>query len=82
MLKHTILAALLAITVTACSKKESSPCEAVYAHTLSLLPEEFKSKVAGDKDAAIAKCEKLSPEARQCALDATSMADLMKCPKN
>jgi hypothetical protein len=70
----------LTVTTTACSKKSNS-CDAVVDHTLTLLPNEMKSMVAGDKASAIAKCEKMSPEARQCAADASSLEDLMKCPK-
>lgn len=64
-----------------CSKK-GSECEQLFDHTLSLMPAEFKDKAAEGKDKAIAKCEKMSPEARKCALDASSMEDLMKCPRN
>ena len=66
-------------SLAACSKK-GSKCEQVYDHTLSLLPAEMKDKVAAGKDQAIAKCEKASPEAQQCALDAKSFEDLLKCP--
>ncbi|MBX3154770.1 MAG: hypothetical protein KF773_02135 [Deltaproteobacteria bacterium] len=85
-MKTTILATFLALSMfaTACSsKKKGNPesCEDVYEHTLSLVPSELKSKVEGDKEKAIAKCEKMSVESRQCALDASSMEDLMKCPR-
>jgi hypothetical protein len=56
-------------------------CQDVYDHTLSLMPSELKSKVEGDKDKAIAKCEKMSIESRQCALDASDLEGLMKCPR-
>jgi hypothetical protein len=77
-----IVATILALTTmtTACSKKSNS-CDAIVDHTLTLLPNEMKSMVAGDKASAVAKCEKMSPEARQCAADANSLEDLMKCPK-
>ena len=77
-IKMLLLSAVLA---TGCSKKGST-CEDVYDHTLSLVPAEMQSKMAGKKEDALAKCEKLSPEARQCAMDAASMEDLMKCPRN
>ncbi len=64
---------------TGCSKKEAT-CADVVDHTISIMPAEFKDKVAADKPKAIEKCEKLSPEARKCAMDAASMEDLMKCP--
>ncbi len=64
---------------TGCSKKEAS-CEDIVDHTISIMPAELKDKVAGDKPKAVAKCEKLSPEAKKCAMDAASMEDLMKCP--
>jgi hypothetical protein len=76
-MKHIILSALVSVSLLGC--KKGSPCEQVVDHTLSLMPDELKSKLP--KDDAIAKCEKLSPEARQCALDASSLEDLMKCPK-
>jgi hypothetical protein len=73
--------ALVSASLGACSKK-GSECEQVFDHTLSLMPAEFKDKAAEGKDKAIAKCEKMSPEARKCALDAASMEDLMKCPRS
>jgi len=71
----------LALSVAACKSK--STCEKVYDHTLELLPDEMKSKLGGDdaKAHAIEKCEKGSDEAKQCALDAKSFEDLMKCPR-
>jgi len=81
-MKTIIVAALVSLTLTAgCSKKSGGSCEDLFDHTVSLLPEGMKDQMAGQKDAAIAKCEKLSPEAKKCAFDATSMDDLMKCPK-
>ena len=76
-IKMMLLSAVLA---AGCSKKGST-CEDVYDHTVSLVPAELQSKMAGKKEDALAKCEKLSPEARQCAMDASSMEDLMKCPR-
>ena len=74
MTKLLSLSFVALLSVTGCSKK-GSECEQVFDHTLSLMPAEFKDK-------AIAKCEKMSPEARKCALDASSMEDLMKCPRS
>ena len=79
-MKTMLLASILALSFVAGCKKSDTSCEALYDHTMSLVPDEMK-KGADDKKAdAIAKCEKMSPEARQCAADATSLADLMKCP--
>lgn len=85
-MKTIILSSVIslgAILAVGCSKKAGSAesCEDVYNHTLSLMPDEIKSMVEKDKPKAIAKCEKMSIESRQCALDATSMEDLMKCSK-
>jgi hypothetical protein len=33
------------------------------------------------KDKSIAKCEKLSADAKKCAMDAKTMEDLQKCPR-
>ncbi len=77
MLKHIIIVSLA--LGAGCSKK--SDCEQVFDHTVSLLPAEMKDKVSASKTDAIAKCEKMSPEAKKCALDASSLEDLMKCPK-
>ena len=79
-MKTLIVSALASLALTAGCSKKSGSCEEVFDHTVSLLPDGMKDQMAGQKDAAIAKCEKLSPEARKCALDATSMDDLMKCP--
>lgn len=78
MMKTICFSLLLA--ATACSKKEPT-CEDIYDHTLSLMPAELKDKVSGSKEDGIKKCEKMSPEARSCAMDASSMEDLMKCPR-
>ncbi len=75
-----ITASLLSLVLVAGCKK-APKCEEVYDHTMSLLPDEMKAKASGSKDDAIAKCEKASPEAQQCALDAKSLEDLMKCPR-
>ena len=39
-------------------------------------------RLLSGKGDAIAKCEKMSPAARKCALDAKSMEELMQCPRN
>jgi hypothetical protein len=81
-MKKLIVSTILALTVgTGCSKKSNS-CEAIYDHTASLLPPDMKGALESGKADALAKCEKMSPEARQCAADAQSLADLMKCPKS
>ena len=79
-MKKIMCLALLFTLATGCSKKEAT-CSDIVDHTISIMPAEFKDKVAADKDKAIAKCEKLSPEAKKCAMDAASMEDLMKCPR-
>ncbi len=80
-MKNILSLALVSAFVlgTGCSKKEAS-CADIVDHTIEIMPAEFKDKVAGDKDKAIAKCEKLSPEAKKCAMEAASMEDLAKCP--
>jgi hypothetical protein len=81
-MKTLIVSTILALTAgTGCSKKSNS-CEAIYDHTITLVPAEMKAALESGKAEAIAKCEKASPESRQCAADAESLADLMKCPKN
>jgi hypothetical protein len=81
-MKTLILSTVLSLTLVAGCKKKESDCEAIYAHTMSLLPAELKGDLKEDKADAIAKCEKLSPEARKCALGAKSLEDLMKCPRS
>ena len=81
-MKTLIVSTHLSLTlVTGCSKKKSD-CEAIYEHTKSLLPKDMQSQLAGNKAEGIAKCEKASPEARECAANAKSLEDLMKCPKS
>jgi hypothetical protein len=78
---HLILSSVLALSLfSGCKKSGGGSCQDVFDHTVSLMPAEMKDQLASSKDDAIAKCEKLSPEARQCALDAKSLEDLMKCP--
>ena len=78
-MKKLILIALLGIT--ACKSK--SKCDQVVDHTLELMPDEYKKGMDSGpgRDKAIGKCEAASDEAKQCALDAKSMEDLMKCPR-
>jgi hypothetical protein len=80
MMKHILLSSLLAVSLLAGCKKSGSDCEKVFDHTVSLMPAEMQGKLEDGKADAIAKCEKMSPEARKCALDATSLEELMKCP--
>jgi hypothetical protein len=80
-MKTLLVSCLASLALVAGCSKKSGSCEEVFDHTVSLLPDGMKDQMAGQKDAAIAKCEKLSPESRKCALDASSMEDLMKCPK-
>jgi hypothetical protein len=79
-MKSIIVASILSMTIFGCSKKND--CEQIVDHTVSLMPPEWKAQVEQSKAEAIGKCEKMSPEAKKCALDAQSLADLMKCPKS
>jgi len=80
MLNKMIVSCVMSVVIaTGCSKKAGS-CEEIFDHTLSLLPAEMKDQMAGQKEKALAKCEKLSPESRKCAADASSLDELMKCP--
>lgn len=73
--------ALSLVTATGCGGDDGATCDKVVDHTLSIMPEEFKSQM-GDKKELIAQCEKkTTPEGRECALKAKSMEDLMKCPR-
>ena len=80
-MKTLIISALVSIALTAGCSKKSGSCEEVFDHTVSLLPDGMKDQMAGQKEQAIAKCEKLPEEARKCAMDASSLDELMKCPK-
>lgn len=82
-MKKIIALSLVSLSLlgVGCSKKEPS-CADIVDHTIDIMPDDLKDKVAGDKDKAIGKCEKMSPEAKKCAMDAASMGDLMKCPKS
>ena len=71
---------ILAFALAACSK--SAPdCEKIFDKTVSFMPADMQEQLKASKDGAIAKCEKASPEAKQCAADATTAEELMKCPK-
>jgi hypothetical protein len=80
-MKTLVLTCLASLALAAGCSKKSGSCEDVFDHTVSLLPAEMKGQIADHKADAIAKCEKMSPEARTCALEATKLEDLMKCPK-
>jgi len=79
-MKKLVMLALVGALAVGCSKKKAS-CEDVFEHTKSLMPAEMGQMLDKKKDSAIEKCEKLSDEAKQCALDAKSMEDLQKCPR-
>ena len=80
-MKTIIVSVLVSLSLTTACKKESD-CEKVFAHTVSLMPAEMQGKMKEGKADAIAKCEKLSPAARTCALEAKGLEDLMKCPRS
>ena len=71
---------LVSMSLVACKSK--SKCEQVYDHTLEILPDDMKTHLQGDagKAKAVGKCEAMSDEAKQCALDAKSWEDLAQCP--
>jgi hypothetical protein len=71
----------LTLAATGCSKKTAS-CEEIFEHTKSLAPEELKPMLEQSKAGAIEKCGKMSDEAKKCAMDAKSFADLQKCPRS
>lgn len=83
---RTIITTLtLAITLglgaglTGCGGDDAPSCDKVTEHTLSLMPEEFKSKM-GDKKALVAQCEKnTTAEDRVCAMAAKDMEGLGAC---
>jgi hypothetical protein len=79
-LSFVVFSLFVAAAAPACSKSNSTDCTALFEKTKSLVPENMRDKVEAKKDESIARCEKMSPEARQCAADATSMEDLAKCP--
>jgi len=80
-MKTLIVSTVLSLALVAGCKK-GSQCEQVFDHTVSLLPAEMKGKLESGRADAIAKCENASPEAQKCALDASSLEELMKCPKS
>ncbi len=81
-MQNIILSSLLALTLgsVGCSKGTPTSCDDIVDHTASFMPDELKEQVLKDKAKAVAKCEKLSPEAKKCAAEASSVDDLMKCP--
>ena len=70
---------VLVVATTAC-KGNSTDCDKLFDKTVSLAPEGFRDKLQAKKAESIAKCEKMSPEARQCAADASTLEELQKCP--
>jgi hypothetical protein len=81
-MKNLMLPTLLAASLLSGCKKKQPSCDDVVAHTVSLMPPEMQGQLKAGKADAIAKCEKMSPDARRCALDAKSLDDLMKCPRD
>lgn len=80
MLKMMTFSIAIALS-TACSKKAAS-CEDIYEHTKSLAPPEMREMFEKKKASAIEKCSKLSDGAKQCAMDAKTMEELQKCPRD
>ena len=79
-MKKLAVLAFVTMFAVGCSKKEAS-CDDVFDHTKSLAPAEMHDMLEKNRTSAIEKCNKLSKEARQCALDAKSMEALQKCPR-
>ena len=70
-----------ALVVAACGKDSATKqCEEIYDHTVAMMPD-LAEQLAKTKDKAIDKCKQMSEDARKCALDAKSMADLASCPR-
>ena len=80
-MKKVLMFAFAVSLATACSKKETPSCEAIFEHTKSIAPDELKASMDARKDRSIAKCEKMSADAKKCAYEAKSMEDLQKCPR-
>lgn len=78
-MKKLMMLAFALTLATACSKKTAS-CEDIFEHTKSLAPAELKEMLEKGKEKSIKKCEKMSDEAKRCAMDAKTMEDLQKCP--
>lgn len=80
MTKLLVLAhSLMALSLVAGCKKKAPSCDDIFDHTVSLMPTEMQGSVKANREGALAKCEKMSPEAKQCAADAKSLEDLAKC---
>ncbi len=70
-----------ALVAAACGKDSvTKQCEELFDHTVAMMPD-LKDQLDKTKDKAIDKCKQLSDDARKCALDAKSMADLAACPR-
>jgi hypothetical protein len=80
-MKKLMMFMFVSLLATACSKKAKS-CEDIFEHTKSLAPPAMQEAMVSKKESAIAKCEKMSDEAKQCAGDAKTLEDLQKCPRS
>jgi hypothetical protein len=80
-MKKLMMFAFVATLAVGCSKKKAS-CDEIFEHTKSIAPAEMREMMEQKKESAIGKCEKMSDEAKQCAMDAKSMEDLQKCPRS
>jgi len=63
---------------TGCGKKTAS-CDDVFEHTMELVPKDMRDLMDSGKDSALAKCEQLTVEQRQCIMDADTLLDLAAC---
>ena len=76
----SVLAITLASAPVGCKKNEAS-CDAVFDHIKSLTPEGMREMLDKNKDAALAQCEAMPAETRQCALAAKTIEELQACKK-
>ena len=79
-MKKLMMFAFVASFAVGCSKKSPS-CEDVYKHTLEIAPAEMKPMLEQGKDKALEKCSKLPEASKRCAMDAKTVQDLQKCPR-
>lgn len=81
MKKLMMFAFAATLATTACSKDKTPSCEDVFNHTKKLAPAELQDMMEKSRAQAIEKCGKLSAEAKQCAMKASTLEELQKCPR-